>query len=245
MALLGVRVAPRDHEDLLALLDEPLDHAAAGREVEHVVLVDRRRDEQQRHARGPRSVCGAYWISSKTSVRSTTAPGVSARFSPTANSLVSTVDGQAREVAHEVARAAHEVHAALVDALLDDGRVRPREVVGASASSTLPAAKRAWRSSRQSRSASVIRPSTVSLDGEVRLQQPPEQPARLPRRVGEAAVALGRRAAPSGRSRRARARRRAAGAARRTVGSAGEAGGDARRDARAREAATVRRRPRR
>jgi len=53
VALLGARVAPGDHEHLLALLHEPLGHAAAGSEVEHVVLVDRRRREQQRHLTHP------------------------------------------------------------------------------------------------------------------------------------------------------------------------------------------------
>ena len=48
VAVLVARVAPGDHEHALALLDQVLDHAAAGREVEHVELVDRRRDEQQR-----------------------------------------------------------------------------------------------------------------------------------------------------------------------------------------------------
>ena len=37
------------------------------------------------------SVLGAYWISSKTSLRCTTAPGVAARFSPTVNFEVSTL----------------------------------------------------------------------------------------------------------------------------------------------------------
>ena len=128
MALLGVRVAPGDDEHLLALLDQPLDHAAAGRQVEHVVLVDRRRRRTAAAPRAPSAVCGAYWMSSKTSVRRTTAPGVSARFSPTANLLVSTVEGRLGKSRREVARAADQVHPALVDARLDDRRVRPREV---------------------------------------------------------------------------------------------------------------------
>ena len=43
-----VRVAPGHHEHLLPLGGQVLDHAPAGREVENVVLVDRRRDDQQR-----------------------------------------------------------------------------------------------------------------------------------------------------------------------------------------------------
>ena len=38
-------------------------------------------------------VCGVYWISSNMSVRSTTAPGVTAMSSPTANASGSTIDG--------------------------------------------------------------------------------------------------------------------------------------------------------
>src|SRR6266536_3251769 len=38
-------------------------------------------------------VCGAYWISSNTSVRNTTAPGVAPRLSPTAKSEPSTICG--------------------------------------------------------------------------------------------------------------------------------------------------------
>ena len=101
------------------------------------------------------------------------------------------------------------------------------KLVGASASSTVLAANRAWRSWRQSRSASEIRPSTASPSGQVRLQQSPKQPAGVPRRVGEAPVAL-RRAdlgAPARDTRQLRAQ--TPDAARRPVGSARETGSDA------------------
>jgi hypothetical protein len=49
VAVLGVGIAPGDDEHLLALLDQPLDQAAPGRQVEHVVLIDRRGREEQRH----------------------------------------------------------------------------------------------------------------------------------------------------------------------------------------------------
>jgi hypothetical protein len=45
----GVRVAPGDHEHLLAVLNQVLDHAAAGCQVQHVVLVDGRRHDEQRY----------------------------------------------------------------------------------------------------------------------------------------------------------------------------------------------------
>ena len=44
----GIRVPPGDHEHLLALPDEVFDQAAARRQVQRVVLVDRRRHDQQR-----------------------------------------------------------------------------------------------------------------------------------------------------------------------------------------------------
>ena len=47
IAVARLRIAPRNHEDLLALLDEVLDHAAPGRDVHDVVLVDHRRHHEQ------------------------------------------------------------------------------------------------------------------------------------------------------------------------------------------------------
>ena len=44
------------------------------------------------------SVVGAYWISSKTSVRWTTDPGVAAIFTPTVNFEVSTLAGMRGDV---------------------------------------------------------------------------------------------------------------------------------------------------
>ena len=123
----GVRVAPGDHEHLLPLLDEVLDQAAARGEIERVVLVDRRRDDQQRHL-CTRSVCGRYWISSSCSVRSTTAPGVAAMLRPIWNDDPSTIcgtRGAAGQVAGQVQAAAHEVQAAGVDRRLRRRRVQP------------------------------------------------------------------------------------------------------------------------
>ncbi len=44
-------------------------------------------------------VCGVYWISSKTSVRSTTEPGVTATSSPTVKASGSTIEGTRGAVA--------------------------------------------------------------------------------------------------------------------------------------------------
>src|ERR1700712_5464005 len=49
------------------------------------------------------SVVGRYWISSKTSVRKTTDPGVAARSSPTVKASGSTIDGTPGGVVGEVA----------------------------------------------------------------------------------------------------------------------------------------------
>ena len=189
VALLDVRVAPRDHEHLLALAHQPLHEAAARGEVEHVEPVDGRRGEQQWHRPRTWSVCGAYRRSSKTSVRSTTEPGVTARFSPTANPLVSTVAGRPREVVGEVACPAGEVRSALVDDRLDHGRVGPREVRRRERVEHVAGGEAGLALGAPADGAVGDQPVDRLLDGQVRLQQPAEEPARLPRRIGEAAVA--------------------------------------------------------
>ena len=114
--LLDVRVAPRDREDLLSLLDEPLDHAAAGREVEHVVLVDRRRGEQQRHLA---HLLGLRRVLDELEDLGAQHDRARRDREVLADRELARVDGrrQAREVAQEVARASDEVPAALVDGL--------------------------------------------------------------------------------------------------------------------------------
>ncbi len=190
VALLDVRVAPGDHEHLLALLDQPLDQAAPGREVEHVVLVDRRRRDQQRHLanlRGLRLVLdelehlGAQHHRAR-SHREVLPHREAAR-----------VDRRrpAGEVVQEAARAPDQVRAALVDARLQDGRVGPREV---------GRRERVEDVARGEPRLALGTPAGVgvgdqSVDGlprrQVGLQQPPEHPVRLPCHIGEAPVALG------------------------------------------------------
>jgi hypothetical protein len=106
-----------------------------------------------------------YWISSNTSVWRTTEPGVSARLPPTSNREVSTFcgsrGGDAKSAAKRFAPRTRLPPPSSTIALstvgFDHGKF-----VGASASSTLPAAKRAWRSVFQSSSASEMTPSTAS-----------------------------------------------------------------------------------
>jgi hypothetical protein len=164
MALRSVGVAPRDREHLLLLAEQPFHEAPPGRDVEDVVLVDPRRNEQQRHLVHPlgrRPVldqleyvgpqhhrAGRYRkISAHLELRHIDAGGEMRR---------------ARDIAQETPPASHQVGAADVDTLLQHRRFDQGKFVGASASSTLPAANRAWRSVRQSTPASEIRRSTVS-----------------------------------------------------------------------------------
>ncbi len=105
------------------------------------------------------SVCGVYWMSSNTGVRSTTAPGVIARSPPTSNASGSTIVGIRGGVAMSRARLAAP-RAKLrppvsMKAFSAVGFVKgPFD--GASASRTFSAAKRTRRSARQSRFASQI-----------------------------------------------------------------------------------------
>ena len=118
-------------------------------------------------------VCGAYWMSSKTSVRRTTEPGREREV--LADREPARVDGRRAGCGKSPAKRRAprtRFRPPWSTVCLDDRGVRPREVASARARrATLPAAKRAWRSARQSRPASEIRPSTVSLDREVGLQQ--------------------------------------------------------------------------
>ena len=191
MALFGVGVAPGDHEDLLALVDEPFDHAAAGGEVEHVVLVDRRRREQQRHLA---DLLGLRRVLDQLEHVGAQHDRARGEREVLADRELGGVDGggKTREVAREATGPLDEVGAPLVDALLDHARVRPREVARR---------ERVEHVARGEAGLALVAPVELGVGdqavhrlahGHVRLQQPPEQPAGFPRRVGEAPVALGR-----------------------------------------------------
>ena len=156
MALRLVRVAPGDDEDLLARGDEVLDHAAPRREVEDVVLVDRRRDEQQRHLAHllPSSACTGSARRPRCAARPS--PAEAARLPPTSKPL--RVDAlrqprRPRDVGGEAPRAAHEVRAALVDDRPQHGRVGP----AGSSSARARRARCSPRSAPGARSASRAR----------------------------------------------------------------------------------------
>ena len=189
-----------------------LDHAALRREVDEVVLVDHRRHDQQRLL-AHRRVCGAYRISSNSSVRMTTAPGVAAMSTPTSNASASTLGGQPRRrghVAGEVARAAHEVGAALLDRRAQRDRVG-QQVVARRERVVRRSRARSARGARPARRAGRPRaaPSSVLAGGEVAAAAAARRPGSRSTRRRRSG---GRRApAPRCRGRRRRARARSRG----------------------------------
>ena len=232
--LLGV--APRDREHLLPLGDVVLDHAPPRRDVEHVELVDRRRDEQQRHLPhliGRRLVMDQLEHVGPEHDRSGRGRDIDADLE------LARVDGRRQsrrrvQIVHEVPRAADQIAAAGVDDLLDHRRIGPGKVGRGERVEDVPG-----REPRAPLGAPVDigvgdQPVDGLADGQIALEQRPEQPVALPRGVGETPVALG------GRQLRAAGRRagelgaEAGGAADHPLGAAREPGADldgrARRD---------------
>ena len=122
VALLGSGVTPGDREHLLALGDEPLDHAPPRCEIEHIELVDRRRREQQRDLAHRLSLGCVLDQLEHVGAQDDRARG---QRQVLADGELAGVNGggQARKVAQEVPCSSHEVQASLVDARLDHGRV--------------------------------------------------------------------------------------------------------------------------
>src|SRR5271170_5143363 len=85
-------IPPADSEDLEAILDQVFHHALSGGQIEHVKFVHFRRYERCGRAQTV-SVAGPYWISSKTELRNTTAPGMTARFTPGLKAVLFTCEG--------------------------------------------------------------------------------------------------------------------------------------------------------
>ena len=110
-------------------------------------------------------VCGSYWISSKTSFRCTTAPGVTAMFSPTSNSEVSTMFGmRGRLDMSDTNRRAPFTKLSPPESIvaLSTAGLVAGKLLGATRSTRFSAAKRTRRSSAQSSPASASTPSIVS-----------------------------------------------------------------------------------
>jgi hypothetical protein len=190
-----VRVAPRDREHLLTLRDVMFDHAPAGREIEDVVLVDRRRDEQEGdfsylHGRGlvmdELEHLGAQYDRpgrDRQVAAHLELAGVNRGRQPR----------RPREVVDQAPGAPHEVAPAGVDRLLEHRGVRPGEVGWGEGVEHVPS-----RQSGPPLGSPVdprVRDQPVDglTDCQVALEQPPEQPVVLPGRVGEAPVASRRR----------------------------------------------------
>jgi hypothetical protein len=110
------------------------------------------------------SVDGRYWISSNTSVRKMTAPGVVARSSPTENASGSTIEGTRGGVARSLTnwvRPRTALRPPVSMAALSDSGLTTGTLLGARASTRLVALNRMRSSSCQSRSASSISSQAV------------------------------------------------------------------------------------
>ena len=109
-------------------------------------------------------VTGLYWISSNTSVRSTTAPGETARLPPMVNADVSTICGMRGAVAMSRNRFSPpraKFSPAVSTAALTEAGFSNGTLLGASAANRFSARNRTRRSSRQSSSPSSMSPPTV------------------------------------------------------------------------------------
>ena len=194
--LLGVRVPPGEREHLHALRGEPLDDAAPGRKVPGVVLVDRRRDDHDRHL--PHRVGRRRVLDQLEDLGPVHHRPWRHRDIHTHRELRG-VDagrdaGRRRHVPQQVPRSGKQVGAAVVDRHLERGRVRPREV-----------RRRQRIGDVLDREPQLLLGGPVELgvadqivsrgaSGEVGLHDAPEQPAVLPGRIGEAPVLRARSA---------------------------------------------------
>jgi PucR-like helix-turn-helix protein len=209
VTLFLLRVAPRDREHLLALSHVVLDHAPPGGEVQHVVLVDRRGDEQQRslsHLIGRGLV-----LDQLEHVRAEhDRPGGDRDVA--ADLELADVDRRRQprrgvQIVDEMTGAADEVAAAGIDHLLDHGRIGPGEVGRGQRVEHVPD-----REPRAPLGAPVDlgvgdQPVDGLADRQVTLEQPPEQPAALPGGVREPPVSLGGHELGAAGRRRRRAQR--------------------------------------
>ncbi len=193
VALLFHGVAPGDREDLLALTHEELHHAPVRCEIEDVVLVDRRRDEQQRHSThrlGLRVV-----LDELEDIRAQHhASGC--RREVAADLESACVDGgrqprRARHVSDEIAHSVDQVRATAIDRLLEHRRVGQQEVCRSQTVDEI--------GSREPHLTFCppVDPSIAdeivngAPDREIALQEPAEDPV-VPRRIGEPPVTPGR-----------------------------------------------------
>ena len=203
-----VRVAPRHHEHLLALRDQELDQAAAGGQVQEVVLVDHRRHDEQRvavHARRDRLVLDQL----EPLAAYTTAPGVTARSWPTSKASAATIDGTRGGAARSVA-SARRPRTGAPAAGIDEGL----PAAGLSSGLLLGAAA-ATRLASRNRQPGVVPPGQFGPvqqflgrlgRRQVGLHAAAQYRVVLPGRIGEPAVARSAAGSRTGRPRSGRAR---------------------------------------
>ena len=176
VALLDGGVAPRDREHLLALAQQPLDHAASRGEVEDVELVDRRRREEQRdltHRVGLRGILDQ--LVDLGSVHH--GPGGESQVLPDRELAGVDRRGQVGEVVQEVARALEEVAATVIDDRIEHRRVRPGEVAGRQGIEHVSGGEAGLALVAPIEPPVGDQAVDCVVDREVGLKQPPEQPA--------------------------------------------------------------------
>ena len=139
---------------------------------------------------------GSYWMSSNSSVRSTTAPGVTARSSPTVNAFVSTIAGMCGGLRRSWTRLAlpcTRLRPPVSSVAFSAAGFSAGKFVGASASRTFSALKRTRRSARSSRPGVGDQVVDRLARREVDLGEPAERRIPPPGVVLEAPVLLRRR----------------------------------------------------
>ena len=168
-----------------------LDHAAAGGDVEHVELVDRRRHEQQRNLP---HLLGRGLVLDQLEHVGAQHDGARRDREVAADFELARVDRRGKpwrsgEVVRKLSGTANQVLAAGVDRLLDHLGVRPREVRGGERVDHVP---------RSQPGAALRAPVDVGVgdqavdrlaDRKVALEEAAKQPTTSPGRVGEAPVA--------------------------------------------------------
>ena len=162
-----------------------------------VVLVDRRRHDQQRDLPDRAVVPGGTGSARTPRCAAPPHPGVTARSAPTSNASGSTIGRHPRRRRHVARRSAAGPPAALPPPVSMRGlRPPPGSAAGCCSvparRSRLVSRKPTRSSSRQSRLGVGDQPSAVSAGGQVGLHRAAQQRVARPGRVGEPAVPPGR-----------------------------------------------------
>ena len=189
----GVGVAPGDAEDLLAAGHEVLDQAALLGEVDHVVLVDRRRHDQQRHLADLGASAACTGSARRRPCAARRPPGsprcpCRPRTRPARPSTAPAAGWRSR--GRSGGRPRRRLPPPVSITRLSTLGLRNGLLLGADASTRLSTMKPIRWSSPQPSSASSTRPRAAAPSREVALQGAPEQRVLGPGLLGEAAVLL-------------------------------------------------------